>query len=101
MIFISAPRRCASRANSSHSHCTTRKEHQLTTVTAGPTGLTREATYAKDTKGEGWILFAGIMPAVASFLNVIYGIAAIADSRFFVHNAHYIISSLNAWAGLH
>ena len=46
-------------------------------------------------KGGGWMLFAGIMFAVAATLNIIWGIAAVSNSRFFVGNAHYILSDLN------
>src|SRR5690242_5576404 len=48
-------------------------------------------------KGAGWVLFAGIMVAMLGVLNVIYGIAAIGDSHFFTHNAHYVFGSLNTW----
>ena len=40
-------------------------------------------TYEQD-RGDGWVLFAGMMIMIAGFLNVIYGIAAIDDSAFFV-----------------
>jgi hypothetical protein len=48
-------------------------------------------------RGAGWIAFAGIMLAIIGILNVIYGIAAIGDSSFFVHNTKYILSNLNTW----
>lgn len=48
-------------------------------------------------EGAGWVLFAGIMMAVVSVLNIIYGIAAIGDSSFFVNDQKYIISNLNTW----
>jgi hypothetical protein len=47
--------------------------------------------------GANWLLFAGIMLALVGILNIIYGIAAIADSSFFVHNTRYILSGLNTW----
>jgi hypothetical protein len=47
--------------------------------------------------GSGWVLFAGLMICLAGVLNVIYGIAAIGDSRFFVGDATYILSGLNTW----
>jgi hypothetical protein len=47
--------------------------------------------------GVGWVLFAGIMIIIAGTLNVIWGIAAISNSKFFTTNATYIISSLNTW----
>ncbi len=34
---------------------------------------------------------------VAGFFNMIYGIAAIANSHVFVANAHYVIGDLRAW----
>src|SRR4051795_12003848 len=48
-------------------------------------------------EGAGWVLFAGIMMAVVSVLNIIYGIAAIGDSSFFVNDQKYILSNLNTW----
>ncbi|HEV7772733.1 MAG TPA: hypothetical protein VGO48_05520 [Conexibacter sp.] len=45
----------------------------------------------------GWLLFAGIMIFIAGVLNTIYGIGAISDSKFFVDDTKYIISSLNTW----
>ena len=48
----------------------------------------------------GWIGFAGIMLMIVGVLNVIYGIAAIGDSSFFVHNTKYIVSGLNTWGWL-
>ena len=48
-------------------------------------------------KGAGWILFATIMFVVAACLNLIWGIAAISRSHFFVANAHYILSDLHTW----
>jgi hypothetical protein len=37
------------------------------------------------------------MFAVAASLNIIWGIAALSSSHFFVANAHYILSDLNTW----
>jgi hypothetical protein len=51
----------------------------------------------QEPEGAGWVLFAGIMLMVAAILNIIYGIAAIGDSKFFVHNTQYILSGLNTW----
>jgi len=49
-------------------------------------------------KGVGWILFAGIMFTIAATLNVIWGIAAVAGSGFFVNSAAYIlITDLAVW----
>ena len=45
----------------------------------------------------GWVTFAGVLLLLAGVLNVIYGIAAIADSSFFINNTKYILSGLNTW----
>jgi hypothetical protein len=58
---------------------------------------TRSAEGAYDVPGGGWILFAGIMLMLVGVLNVIWGIAAIDDSSFFVNDQKYIISNLNTW----
>jgi hypothetical protein len=64
---------------------------------------TREADTASRTTVDradrvtGWWIFAGVMLGIAGVLNVIWGIAAISDSRFFVNDARYIIGSLNTW----
>ena len=47
--------------------------------------------------GPGWLLFAGIMMSIVGVLNVIYGIAAISNSAFFVNNQKYILSDLKTW----
>jgi hypothetical protein len=45
----------------------------------------------------GWVTFAGVLLLIGGTLNVIYGIAAIGDSSFFVQDAKYILSNLNTW----
>ena len=45
----------------------------------------------------GWVTFAAVLFLIGGTLNVIYGIAAIGDSRFFVGDARYIVSDLNTW----
>ena len=47
--------------------------------------------------GYGLIIFASVVLAVVSFFNMIYGIAAIANSHVFVANAHYVFGNLRAW----
>jgi hypothetical protein len=55
-----------------------------------------ESTYHVD-PGRGWLLFAGIMLGVVGLLNVVYGIAAVGDSRFYVRGVTYIFGDLNTW----
>jgi len=45
----------------------------------------------------GWWVFAGILLGIAGVLNIVWGIAAISNSKFFTENATYIVSSLNTW----
>jgi hypothetical protein len=45
----------------------------------------------------GWVTFAAVLLLIGGTLNVIYGIAAIGDSSFFVQDARYILSNLNTW----
>ena len=51
----------------------------------------------QEESGPGWLLFAGIMVVIVGVLNVIYGIAAIGNSSFFVNDQKYILSNLNTW----
>jgi hypothetical protein len=55
------------------------------------------ASAADDGPGYGWVLFAGAMLMMLGVLNIIEGIAAVSNSRFFVGNATYIFGSLNTW----
>jgi uncharacterized membrane protein HdeD (DUF308 family) len=45
----------------------------------------------------GWWVFAGVLLLVAGVLNIIYGIAAIGDSKFFLEEVEFILSGLNTW----
>ena len=55
-----------------------------------------ESVYG-DERGDGWIVFAGIMLMIAGVMNFIGGIAAIDDANFFIANAQFVISDLNTW----
>jgi len=45
----------------------------------------------------GWWVFAGILLGIAGFLNIVWGIAAISNSKFFTENSTYITSGLHTW----
>ena len=47
--------------------------------------------------GYGLVLFASILLVIVGCFNIIYGIAAIAQSHVFVTNAHYVFANLRAW----
>ena len=67
----------------------------MTTSTMKPFGSTggRHA----EGRGSGLVFFAAILLLVIGFFNMLYGIAAIANSHVFVANAHYVIGDLRAW----
>jgi hypothetical protein len=48
-------------------------------------------------RGLGRVIFAAILLLVAGTLNIIYGIAAISDSKFFVNETRYVFSNLHTW----
>jgi hypothetical protein len=48
-------------------------------------------------RGFGMVAFASVLLAVIGFFNMLYGIAAIANSKVFVAGAHYVIGDLRAW----
>ena len=50
-----------------------------------------------EVRGGGLIFFASVLLLIASFFNMIYGIAAIANSHVFVANAHYVFANLRTW----
>jgi len=48
-------------------------------------------------RGVGSALFAGILLMVIGTLNVIYGIAAVSNSKFFVNDTQFVFSTLHTW----
>lgn len=56
-----------------------------------------EAGEAEESPGYGWVVYAGIMIVIAGTLNMIYGIAAIANSSFYAANTHFVFSDLKTW----
>ncbi len=59
----------------------------------------RPGTDGRHAEGHGYglALFAAILLVVIGCFNVIYGIAAIANSHVFVANAHYVFANLRTW----
>ena len=60
-------------------------------LTAGAGGRHAEG------RGFGLVISAAVLLAVIGFLNLLDGIAAIANSHIFIGNAHYIVGDLRAW----
>jgi hypothetical protein len=48
-------------------------------------------------RGVGRVMFAGTLLMIGGVLNIVYGIAAISNSSFFTHNAHYVFADLKTW----
>jgi len=57
----------------------------------------RWTSQEESTRGVGSALFAGMMLLIIGTLNVIYGIAAVADSSFYVADERYVFGSLHTW----
>jgi hypothetical protein len=48
--------------------------------------------------GDGWVSFSVVLLTIASFLNLIGGIAALSDSKFYSQGVEYVVGSLHTWA---
>jgi hypothetical protein len=48
-------------------------------------------------RGQGWIVFAGVILLTLGTFNVIDGIGAIGRAHFYVANARYVFGDLNTW----
>ena len=48
-------------------------------------------------RGHGWVVFAALMLFLAGVFNVIAGLVALADSRFYAAGAVYVWSDLHTW----
>jgi len=56
-----------------------------------------EARTREPGRGYGLVLFASILLLVIGCFNLIYGIAAIAQSHVFTAPAHYVFGDLRSW----
>jgi hypothetical protein len=66
-------------------------------TSATTTASTRTDAHRGEGRGYGMVFFAAILLLVVGFFNMIYGIAAIANSHVFVANAHYVVGNLRTW----
>jgi hypothetical protein len=48
-------------------------------------------------RGVGSALFVGTLLLIIGVLNVIYGIAAVADSHFYINDTQFVFGSLHTW----
>ena len=66
-------------------------------MTSATTTPSRDARGRVEGRGYGLVVFAAVLLGVIGCLNLIYGIAAIANSHVFVANAHYVFGNLRTW----
>jgi hypothetical protein len=66
----------------------------MTSTTMKPAGTGGQHAQGR---GFGLVVFASVVLAVVGFFNLIYGIAAVANSHVFVANAHYVWGDLRFW----
>ena len=48
-------------------------------------------------RGDGWLWFSIVLLGIVGVMNVIGGIAAIGDSKFYVQGVKYVFGSLHTW----
>src|SRR5689334_636617 len=61
------------------------------------TPMTAHSGDVRSVQLTGWASFACVMLGINGLLNVVYGIGAIDNANFYIHDAKYILSDLNAW----
>jgi hypothetical protein len=57
----------------------------------------RTRSQTDNQRGGSAVILAGALLMLGGVLNLIYGIAAISNSNFFVHNTRYVFSDLKTW----
>ena len=67
----------------------------MTSATTQPASGT--GGHRAEGQGYGLVLFASVLLVVVGCFNLIYGIAAVANSHVFTANAHYVFGSLRTW----
>ena len=48
-------------------------------------------------RGEGWVVFAGVMILIVGVLNLLWGISAIVNSHILINGNEFIIDHRKAW----
>ena len=66
-------------------------------TSASVTPATGRGGYREPGRGLGLIAFASVVLFIVGCFNLIYGIAAVANSHVFVANAHYVFGDLRTW----
>jgi hypothetical protein len=63
----------------------------------GSTGTGARGSDDYAAERSGWVTFAGVMLSIVGVVNIIYGIAAIDNANFYINDAKFVVSDLNAW----
>ena len=66
----------------------------------GLLGFSDPDSYTAAEQGPGWVTFAGVMLLIIGSLNVVYGIAAIGDSKVYPRDVTYVFGDLHTWGWL-
>jgi hypothetical protein len=53
--------------------------------------------YGEEDRGYGWVVFAAVLLLLLGTMNILEGLAALGNAKFFVHDAHYVFGSLRTW----
>ena|SRR5215212_441333 len=72
----------------------------MTTQGNGPTGIAPVRELRQDTRGRGWLTFAGVMFLIAATFNAVYGIAALANDDYFAAD-ELLFGDLALWGALY
>ena len=51
----------------------------------------------RDDPGHGWVTFAGVLLLLAGTLSLIFGLAAVGNSRFVAGHPRYILGNAHVW----
>lgn len=66
----------------------------MTSATMKPASTTERQV---EGRGHGMVAFAAVVMAIVGCFNLIFGIAAVANSHVFVAGAHYVWGDLRFW----
>ena len=56
-----------------------------------------EGVYLGADSSPSWVMFCASMIGLLAIMNLIYGIAAVSESTFFVGQTEYVLGGLNTW----
>jgi len=79
--------------------CSTASDSDKMGVTMTSTTQSARGTGGRRADGQGYglVFFASVLLVIVGCFNLIYGIAAVANSHVFTANAHYVFGSLRTW----